>query len=61
MMALFAGRMFKTLSWVKRHTLAINRAGGTILLVMGVFLLLNRWTEMMVPVMRWYSQLNLPT
>jgi len=59
--ALFTGRMFRSLSWFKRHSLAINRTGGAILLVMGVFLILNRWTELLGPVLRWYSQFNLPT
>ncbi len=59
--ALFAGRVFGSLNWFKRHYLAINRSGGGILLVMGVFLLLNRWTQVLNPVMQWYAQFNLPT
>ncbi len=59
--ALFAGRAFSSLNWFKRHYLAINRSGGGILLVMGVFLLLNRWTQVLNPVMQWYAQFNLPT
>lgn len=61
LVALFAGRMFQSLAWFKRHYQAINTAGGAILLVMGVFLILNRWTELLGPVMRWYAQFNLPT
>ena len=59
--ALFAGRMFQSLNWFKRHFVAINRTGGSILLVMGVFLVLNRWTELLAPVMAWYQNLPLPT
>ena len=59
--ALFAGRLFGSLSWFKRHYLAINRVGGGVLLVMGVFLVLDRWTQLLGPVLRWYAQFNLPT
>jgi cytochrome c-type biogenesis protein len=57
--ALFTGRVLQSLGWFKRHYLAVNRAGGAVLLVMGVFLLLNRWTQLMAPVMQWYAGLNL--
>jgi cytochrome c-type biogenesis protein len=61
LMALFAGRAFRSLGWLKRHFTAINRVGGAVLLVMGVFLLMNRWTAFLAPAMRWYAQFNLPT
>lgn len=59
--ALFADRAFRSMSWFKRHYGAINRVGGGMLLVMGVFLVLDRWTELLGPAMRWYASLNLPT
>jgi cytochrome c-type biogenesis protein len=61
LVALFAERMFRSLTWFKRHFQAINVSGGAILLVMGVFLFLGRWTELLGPVLRWYGTLNLPT
>ena len=61
LMALFAGRVLGSLRWFRRHSMAINRTGGAILLVMGIFLLMNRWTELLAPVLRWYAQFNLPT
>jgi cytochrome c-type biogenesis protein len=61
LMALFAGRALSSLGWFKRHFTVINRVGGAILLVMGVFLLMNRWTALLAPAMRWYAQFNLPT
>jgi cytochrome c-type biogenesis protein len=61
LMALFAGRAFTSLNWLKRHFRIINRAGGAILLVMGIFLLMNRWTQLLSPVMQWYANnVNLP-
>ena len=61
LIALFAGRLFESLSWFKRHYAAISRTGGVLLLIMGVFLVMNRWTEVVAPVMGWYGQLNLPS
>jgi hypothetical protein len=28
--------------------------------VMGMFLVLNQWTQAIAPVMRWYAEKNLP-
>lgn len=58
--ALFAGRMFQSMNWVKRHYQVLNIAGGSVLLVMGVFLVLDRWTQLLGPVMTWYANLKLP-
>jgi cytochrome c-type biogenesis protein len=58
--AVFAGRMFESLAWVKRHFVAINRVGGAVLLFMGVFLVLGRWVQLLGPVMNWYADLHLP-
>ncbi|HLJ66195.1 MAG TPA: cytochrome c biogenesis protein CcdA [Chloroflexota bacterium] len=59
--ALFAGRVFESLGWFKRHYRAISRAGGGLLLIMGAFLVMGRWTEVVAPVMNWYAQFNLPS
>jgi cytochrome c-type biogenesis protein len=58
--AFFAGRMFGAMGWFRRHYRAINLVGGGVLLVMGAFLVLDRWTELLAPTMRWYANLNLP-
>jgi cytochrome c-type biogenesis protein len=59
--ALFADRFFGSLGWFRRHYRVINLVGGSILLVMGLFLILNRWTALLAPVMNWYADLNLPS
>ena len=59
--AVFAERMFTSLRWFKTHFQAINLSGGAILMVMGVFLFLGRWTEVLGPALRWYGSLHLPT
>lgn len=59
--AAFAGTLLHSLGWFKRHYRALNVVGSGILLLMGTFLVMNRWTEVLAPVMSWYNQLNLPT
>ncbi|HZS93519.1 MAG TPA: cytochrome c biogenesis protein CcdA [Chloroflexota bacterium] len=57
--ALFAGRAFDSFAWARRRAGILNLAGGAILLVMGVFLLLDRWTQLLAPAMRWYADLHI--
>lgn len=59
-MALFAGRIFHSVTWIKRHYQALNVGGSGVLIVMGIFLLLDRWTQLLSPVMAWYADLKLP-
>lgn len=61
LVALFAERIFSSLTWFKAHFQAINVSGGAILMAMGVFLFLGRWTEVLGPALRWYGGLHLPT
>jgi cytochrome c-type biogenesis protein len=57
---LFAERVFSSLGWFKRHFNAITMTGSAVLMVMGVFLLLGQWTQLLSPLITWYGQLNLP-
>ncbi|MGH2448745.1 MAG: cytochrome c biogenesis CcdA family protein [Chloroflexota bacterium] len=59
--ALFAGRAFQSLGWIRRYSAGLNAAGGAVLIAMGIFLVMGRWTELLAPAMRWYAQFNLPT
>jgi cytochrome c-type biogenesis protein len=61
LVALFAGRALTSLGWFKRHYQAITLMGSSLLMFMGVFLIMDRWTQLLSPVLNWYSQLNLPT
>jgi len=56
--ALVADRLVRSVTWIKRHYRLLDFAGGSVLLVMGVFLVLNRWTELMAPMLRWYAEHN---
>lgn len=59
-MALLAGRLFRTVSWLRRFSRPLNTGGAAVLLLMGVFLLLGQWTQLIAPLMRWYAQFSLP-
>jgi cytochrome c-type biogenesis protein len=59
-LAFLAGHMFQSLHWLKRYSRITDIGGGGVLLVMGVFLVLNQWTQLMAPIMRWYADKNLP-
>jgi len=55
-LALLAGRMMRVLARIRGFSRALNLGGAGVLLVMGVFLMLNQWTQVMAPLMRWYIQ-----
>lgn len=45
--ALLLGRILPALAWVRRHIKAINRAGGTLLVIIGVLMVLGIWRELL--------------
>lgn len=45
LVALLLGRVLPALAWVKRHIKAINVAGGTLLVVIGVLMVLGIWRD----------------
>ena len=59
LVALFAGRVLRSFAWIKRHYRAVDLLGGGVLLVMGMFLALNQWTQLMAPMLRWYADHSL--
>jgi len=56
----FFGRGVSAVRWLQRHYQALNIAGGSILLLMGILLLTGQWVELLSPALRLYSQLHLP-
>lgn len=60
LIALLATRMFGFLRWTRQYSRIVDVVGGFVLFVMGLFLTLNQWTQVMAPVMRWYADHNLP-
>jgi cytochrome c-type biogenesis protein len=56
----FVGRGLSAARWLQRHYRALNIAGGTILVLMGLLLLTDQWVQVLGPVMRLYAHLNWP-
>lgn len=48
-------RLTRTLNWFKRHSVAIHRASGIILVIIGALLLTGRWTPLMAPLQRYFQ------
>ena len=48
-------RMSRPIGWVKRHHLAIQRAGGVLMIVVGVLLVTGWWDVAMATVRQWVS------
>lgn len=58
--ALFFGRGIQAVRWLQRHYYALNLAGGTVLVAMGVLLLTDQWVQLLGPILRLYAHLNWP-
>lgn len=58
--AVFFGQGVAATQWLRRHFRALNLAGGSILLAMGLLLLTGQWLQLLSPVLRLYSRLNWP-
>lgn len=58
--ALLYRRAAVSFAWLRRYGGVINRAGGVILIVMGVLLFTGSWTALFAPVLRWYARFGWP-
>ncbi len=58
--ALLYRRAAGSFGWLRRHGLAITRAGGAVLVAMGILLLTGGWTALFAPILRWYAKLGWP-
>lgn len=52
-----AGRTFR---FMRKHGLWIERAGGVLLVAMGVLLITGYWTQLFTPLVRWFSRHGWP-
>lgn len=60
LVALLYRRTATSFGWLRRHSVAITRSGGAILVVMGVLLFTGGWTTLFAPILRWYAKLGWP-
>lgn len=58
--ALGYSRAGRAVAVLKRHALGIERAGGGLLVAMGVLLITGYWTRLFVPLIRLFSRFNWP-
>lgn len=58
--ALFLDRFRSVSSWLRRHALVINAAGGVLLVAMGTLVFLGRLTEILSPALELYARLRWP-
>lgn len=59
-MAFAYGRKGGTMTFFKRHALKIERAGGVLMVGMGVLLITGYWTRLFVPLMRMFARSGWP-
>jgi cytochrome c-type biogenesis protein len=60
LIALGYSRAGKTVAFLKRHSLRIERVGGGLLVGTGVLLITGYWTRLFVPLIRLFSRFNWP-
>lgn len=60
LMALGFSRAGRNLSWLKRHALKLERAGGGLLIAMGVLIITGYWTRMFAPLIRLFARSGWP-
>lgn len=60
LLALGYSKAGRSLQFLKRHALVIERAGGSLLLAMGVLLITGYWQQLFTPLIRWFSRHGWP-
>ena len=59
-LALGYRRLNGSLGWLRRHGRGIERAGGVLLVGVGLLFLTGRWQEMFRPLQRWFAEFGWP-
>lgn len=60
LLALGSSKASRAFGFLRRHGLAVERTGGTLLVAMGVLLITGYWQQMFTPLIRWFSQHGWP-
>ena len=58
--AIFLDRFRSVSAWLRSHAVAINSAGGALLVAMGLLLVLGEFTQALAPALELYARLNWP-
>lgn len=59
-LALGYRRLNGSVTWLRRHGRGIERAGGVLLVAVGVLFMTGRWQEMFRPLQRWFAEFGWP-
>jgi len=54
------GRANTTLTWVRRHSLVVQRVGGVMMVIVGLGYVLGFWSSIFQPLQRWFSRTGWP-
>lgn len=60
LLALGSSKASRAFGFLRRHGRGIERAGGAMLVAMGVLLITGYWQQMFTPLIRWFSQHGWP-
>ncbi len=60
LLALGFSRANRSLDWLRRHGRAIEVAGGSLLVVIGLLFVSGRWQGLFLPLQRWFAELGWP-
>lgn len=60
LLALGYSKAGKTFSWLRRHGGLVERAGGVVLVAMGVLMITGMWTKLFTPLIRLFSRVGWP-
>lgn len=58
--AVYFQRAQRSISWVKRHSRRIERAGGATLTLVGVMFVSGAWSAIFIPLQRFFARLGWP-
>ena len=53
-------RATRSLEWLRRHAVAIERTGGSALVAVGVLFLTGTWQSLFQPLQRWFADVGWP-
>ncbi|MGH2690083.1 MAG: cytochrome c biogenesis CcdA family protein [Actinomycetota bacterium] len=60
LLAMGYARAAGAFAWLRRHGRAIERVGGSILVLMGVLMITGQWTRLFIPIIRWFARNQWP-
>lgn len=60
LLALGYSKAGRSMNFLRRHGLAIERSGGVLLVTMGVLLITGYWQQLFTPLIRWFARHGWP-